>query len=33
MKKTYSRPVLVKEQKLSSITAEPTSSKGNSNPP
>lgn len=27
MKKTYSRPLLVKEQKLTSITAEPVSSK------
>lgn len=27
MKKTYSKPVLVKEQKLTSITAEPISSK------
>jgi hypothetical protein len=27
MKKTYSKPVLVKEQKLTSITAEPVSSK------
>jgi hypothetical protein len=27
MKKTYTKPVLVKEQKLTSITAEPISSK------
>jgi hypothetical protein len=27
MKKTYSKPLLVKEQKLTSITAEPVSSK------
>ncbi len=27
MKKTYSKPVLVKEQKLTSITAAPISSK------
>lgn len=27
MKKIYSRPLLVKEQKLTSITAEPVSSK------
>jgi hypothetical protein len=33
MKKTYSKPLLVKEQKLSSITAEPVSSKGNNNLP
>jgi len=27
MKKTYSKPLLVKQQKLSAITAEPESSK------
>jgi hypothetical protein len=27
MKKTYTKPVLVKQQKLTSITAEPISSK------
>lgn len=27
MKKSYSKPVLVKEQKLTSITAEPITSK------
>jgi hypothetical protein len=27
MKKTYTKPLLVKEQKLTSITAEPVSSK------
>jgi len=27
MKKTYSRPTLVKEQKLTTITAEPVTSK------
>jgi|GEM_PF-3117797 hypothetical protein len=29
MKKTYSRPVLVKQQKLTAITAEPVTSKHN----
>lgn len=29
MKKTYSKPVLVKEQKLTTITAEPVTSKNN----
>lgn len=33
MKKTYSKPLLVKEQKLTTITAEPVNSKGNNNPP
>lgn len=33
MKKTYTKPALVKEQKLTTITAAPISSKGNPPPP